>query len=478
MNPNNYMAHLGATLVDRGYAILPIQPSTKKPGMFRLGAWQDYPKWSRHCERDTTENEVDIWGDWPEAGIGIAAGKVIGIDIDVLQSKDIAVQIEGLAKRLLGDTPAVRIGNAPKRLLVYRAAQPFSGFKFPPIEVLGVGQQFIAYGIHPDTGKPYEWPVQTLADLKIEELPVITEAQAREFARQAYEMVPESMRPKSLGVGLKSPVAFANLPEQRGTFEAVQDALQFIANQDLDYDSWVRIGMAIKGALAEKGWPLFESWSAASTKNDAKTTAKSWTSFAPQRIGAGTIYKLALDNGWIPDADLQLNGEIVMNGHHPAKGLLQALQTQTPITLDASGGTPAVSLPLPPPKPLPTGWDQVGGVIADMMTLMAATAKRPQPVLALGASLCAIGALMGRKYRTESNTRSNLYVVGIAESGAAGPQGNPYGDAAGHSCIAVAGPVAAVRTLATGSNDRIGNMAAFAVALLDLVKAFDGIPWD
>ena len=181
MNPNNYMAQLGATLVDRGYAILPIQPSTKKPGMFRLGTWQDYPKWSRHCERDTTENEVDIWGDWPEAGIGIAAGRVIGIDIDVLQSKDIAVQIEGLAKRLLGDTPAVRIGNAPKRLLVYRAAQPFSGFKYPPIEVLGVGQQFISYGIHPDTGKPYDWPVQTLADLKIEELPVITEAQAREF---------------------------------------------------------------------------------------------------------------------------------------------------------------------------------------------------------------------------------------------------------------------------------------------------------
>jgi hypothetical protein len=414
MNPNNYMAHLGATLVDRGYAILPIQPSTKKPGMFRLGAWQDYPKWSRHCERDTTENEVDIWGDWPEAGIGIAAGKVIGIDIDVLQSKDIAVQIEGLAKRLLGDTPAVRIGNAPKRLLVYRAAQPFSGFKYPPIEVLGVGQQFIAYGIHPDTGRPYEWPVQTLADLKIEELPVITEAQAREFARQAYEMVPESMRPKSLGVGLKSPVAFANLPEQRGTFEAVQDALQYIANQDLDYDSWVRIGMAIKGALAEKGWPLFESWSAASTKNDAKTTAKSWASFAPQRIGAGTIYKLALDNGWIPDSDLQLNGEIVMNGHHPAKEMLQTLQTQNPITIDGSVVPPV----LPPPKPLPTGWDQVGGVIADMMTLMAATAKRPQPVLALGASLCAIGALMGRKYRTESNTRSNLYVVGIAESGA------------------------------------------------------------
>jgi hypothetical protein len=45
-------------------------------------------------------------------------------------------------------------------------------------------------------------------------------------------------------------------------------------------------------------------------ENDPKTTARSWRSFAPQRIGAGTIYKLALDNGWEPDADLQLNGEI------------------------------------------------------------------------------------------------------------------------------------------------------------------------
>jgi hypothetical protein len=102
-----------------------------------------------------------------------------------------------------------------------------------------------------------------------------------------------------------------------------------------------------------------------------------------------------------------------MNGHHPARELLEALQAGNPISPEPVSGDS-----LPPPKPLPIGWDQVGGVIADMMALMGASAKRPQPVLALGASLCAIGALMGRKYRTESNTRSNLYVVGIAESGA------------------------------------------------------------
>ncbi len=412
MTNKNYMAQLGATLVDRGFPILPIQPNTKKPGLYKLGAWHEYPKWSRHCERDTTDNEVDIWGNWPEAGIGIAAGRVIGIDIDILDSPTIALEIEALAKRMLGETPAVRIGHAPKRLLVYRAVQPFSGFKYPPIEVLGVGQQFIAYGIHPDTGKPYDWPVSTLADLSPDDLPGITEAQAREFAKEAYRLIPAELRPKTLGVGLRAPMECANLPEQRGTYEAVGDALRHIVNADLDYDSWVRIGMAIKGALGDEGWPLFEAWSESSQKNDPKTTARSWRSFAPQRIGAGTIYKLALDNGWEPDAEMQLNGEIVMNGHHPARELLQALQAADPISIEPQ------EISLPPPKPMPVGWDQVGGVIADMMALMAATAKRPQPVLALGASLCAIGALMGRKYRTESNIRSNLYVVGIAESGA------------------------------------------------------------
>ncbi len=412
MTNKNYMAQLGATLVDRGFPILPIQPNTKKPGLYKLGEWHEYPKWSRHCERDTTENEVDIWGNWPEAGIGIAAGRVIGIDIDVLASLAVAMEIEALAKRMLGDTPAVRIGHAPKRLLVYRAVQPFAGFKYPPIEVLGMGQQFIAYGVHPDTGQPYSWPVSTLADLSPEDLPAITEAQAREFAKEAYQLIPADLRPKTLGVGLRANMESANLPEQRGTFEAVEDALIHILNADLDYDSWIRIGMAIKGALADEGWPLFERWSQSSQKYDAKTTARSWRSFAPQRIGAGTIYKLALDNGWIPAADMQINGEIVMNGHHPAREMLNALQSNDPIVLEPA------EVSLPPPKPMPAGWDQVGGVIADLMTLMAATAKRPQPVLALGASLCAIGALMGRKYRTESNIRSNLYVVGIAESGA------------------------------------------------------------
>ena len=58
---------------------------------------------------------------------------------------------------------------------------------------------------------------------------------------------------------------------------------------------------------------------------------------------------------------------------------------------------------------------------------------------------------------------------GLSETGAAGPTGNGYGDAAGHSCLAVAGPFEHALTLETGDGDRGANMFAFAAASLELL---------
>lgn len=60
---------------------------------------------------------------------------------------------------------------------------------------------------------------------------------------------------------------------------------------------------------------------------------------------------------------------------------------------------------------------------------------------------------------------------GLSETGAAGPTGNPYGDAAGHSCLAVSGPTEMAITLETGESDRVGNMQAFARRALELMAA-------
>lgn len=58
---------------------------------------------------------------------------------------------------------------------------------------------------------------------------------------------------------------------------------------------------------------------------------------------------------------------------------------------------------------------------------------------------------------------------GLAETGASGPSGNTYGDAPGHTCLAVCGEgIVVARTLETGSADRVANMRAFARAALEL----------
>jgi nicotinamide-nucleotide amidase len=63
---------------------------------------------------------------------------------------------------------------------------------------------------------------------------------------------------------------------------------------------------------------------------------------------------------------------------------------------------------------------------------------------------------------------------GLSETGAAGPSGNGSGDAPGHTCIAVSGPVEAALTVETGEADRMGNMIAFAAAALEMLKRAAG----
>ena len=141
-------------------------------------------------------------------------------------------------------------------------------------------------------------------------------------------------------------------------------------------------------------------------KNDPAATEKAWTSFKPARIGAGTIYHLAMEKGWRPDPDLLLDGsqKACAADEHPAAGLLARL-AQPEAAMPILTPAPSFTLTIP------------GGLVGDLARYMIDTARRPQPLLAVGASLCALGALMGRRYRTATDLRTNLYIVGIADSG-------------------------------------------------------------
>jgi nicotinamide-nucleotide amidase len=78
--------------------------------------------------------------------------------------------------------------------------------------------------------------------------------------------------------------------------------------------------------------------------------------------------------------------------------------------------------------------------------------------------------LFARRVRERNGT-----TWAIGETGATGPTGNRYGDAAGHSCIAVVGPaIERAVTLETGSSDRQANMRAFARRALELLEEMAG----
>ncbi|MCH7799974.1 MAG: CinA family protein [Chloroflexi bacterium] len=88
------------------------------------------------------------------------------------------------------------------------------------------------------------------------------------------------------------------------------------------------------------------------------------------------------------------------------------------------------------------------------------------------------GAMEGKRASTEeyalmnaSRIRESLGTTwGLAETGASGPTGNRYGDASGHACFAVVGPVERAFTLETADTDREANMWVFAHAALDLLE--------
>jgi hypothetical protein len=405
---SSFMKANGARIVDNGFPVLPLIPNSKVPGSYISGEWRPYKDWSRHCVRETQTMEVDIWSRWPEAGIGIACGRIVGVDIDIVQDAAIASRVEALARRLLGDTPALRIGLAPKRMLVYRTETPFGGFKKHPIEILGRGQQFVAEGVHPETGQPYYWPGESLADLDISQLPAVTEAQCRAFADAAYELLPPELRPAVLG-GDDNGQPHTSSEKLAGNPDAVEDALRHIPNPDLPYDDWIRIGFAIKGAVGDAGEALYHRWSERSAKYDPAATERAWRSFQPHSIGTGALFFLASKYGWRCPPHIVLDRASMWEpGNHPAQEFLDKVEAAVQ-ELEPE--------PEPQPVPVPEAFFNPGGVLGEFVEYVLASAVRPQPILALAAAIAAVGVLAGRRYRSPSNLRTNVYVVGMAASG-------------------------------------------------------------
>lgn len=267
------------------------------------GLWRSFD-WLRH---ETSTADLDAWHQMA-AGVGIRCGDgLVAVDVDTL-SPAWAEKIEAIAKETLG-LAARRVGRAPKALRIYRVSEavPYSRVLFddglehapnkePRVELLSDGKQFVAYGLHPQTGKQYDWPNDVA---RYEDLKVITPAQVSTFFDRLKAELPKA-RPYVETLTAERQVV--DQTQLIGKLDDVARAVAALPNTSSlfpDHDAWVAVGYKIKGALQndpEQGLELFQEWSSRWTDgtNDSDYVADEWARMKPPfRVGARDLYALA-----------------------------------------------------------------------------------------------------------------------------------------------------------------------------------------
>ena len=122
------------------------------------------------------------------------------LDADIVDPEHAAIADE-LARRILGDTPLVRIGLAPKCIRIYRADGVIRSRKLHPLEIFSGSGQFIGFGWHAKAGRPYIWPKASPLTTNVDShvIPAIKQAQLDHFTTELFRVVPRRLLPTRQG---------------------------------------------------------------------------------------------------------------------------------------------------------------------------------------------------------------------------------------------------------------------------------------
>ncbi len=180
---------IATALADLGYLPVPIKPGEKRPPMKQ---WQQW----RHSGGNAAPHTNDF--------TGILTGHgCIAIDMDVTDP-ELAEVVDILAQQCLGKAP-IRVGKAPKRLRLYKYAGEFRKQSLSlgaagKIEIMGTGQQVVAFAIHPDTREPYLWTTTaTPLNTPCEDLTSVEQRHLDAFLAEVSKACPNAVARKSPG---------------------------------------------------------------------------------------------------------------------------------------------------------------------------------------------------------------------------------------------------------------------------------------
>lgn len=316
-----------------GYTgLLPVVPHTapltnagKRPGVKEAdGTWSGRGSASFLASPD----DLDRWHGMG-AGVGLRANSdIIGIDIDVLD-QTFADKITKATQKHLG-AGAVRIGQAPKTLLMFRVTAPMrwrgipfdAGTEKPGLVELQAGDTrwFVVHGIHPKTQQPYYWPEGAP---RKEDLPVVTPEEVTLFMDKLEAELPGAKR-YSAGSTDRSTVDQSTI--KAPDLDLVAPAMAVIPNASakIGYGQWVEMAVALRGACQDDpnaGLDLFLEWTDRTdlpeqTEDPDRTY---WSVNEPFAFGWSYIRNAARRHGWTGDLEKLYLTDLELNPPPPAQ---------------------------------------------------------------------------------------------------------------------------------------------------------------
>jgi P4 family phage/plasmid primase-like protien len=271
-------------LARKGISVFPCWPGNKKPI-------------TKHGFKDATPDEKTIrewWGIYPDANVAVPMGERSGffvLDVDMGEGKNGEAALAKLIT-LHGPLPATREARTPRggRHLYFK----YPGHRIPTrtnhpapaLDVRGDGGYVVIPPGRTDKGE-YSWATKTAPAECPDWLLALLVSEVEQTEK------PQSATPAP---------AMPHCKEKDEEEERVRSALECISASD--YETWVKIGMALKSWDVERGLPIWDEWSRTCPEKYQKDEPpKKWASFksnCPEGVTLGTLFDLAKRGGWSP----------------------------------------------------------------------------------------------------------------------------------------------------------------------------------
>ena len=445
-----------ANLRENGYHVMPIGPGTKVPGQFQNGNWFPMSGWQKYCDTMPAEFIHDQWERWPDAGICVAHGSVIGLDLDT-DRKDVEAALHAAVT-----PPDVRRRGQKGWMGYYRPGDGLDDLTarvrwydkegIVCVEILLHGtQSVLPPTIHPDTKRPYTWLTpDTLESTDISDLPKFTgadlDALDREFTkinltRQAPRRVSakEYERPAATDHDLEKPFGRSlndralesidqwwpelSLPKSRQRGAGAWEAVPFwrCSNSGRPVNdrnpNLKATGRGIVDFGADRSYTPIDVVMAA--RDCSFESAADWLGQYVRPEKSADISAITKPENVQIDQNVQIEQPAAISNNWVATPIFPGKRTYSnvrPVALPTDADWDAMVPKEPPAFPL-QDLSVCEGLLGEVASHVDASSATMTEAGGLAVALPLLGAAMGRAYATPTNLRTNIYSVALGGSG-------------------------------------------------------------